>query len=304
MRGNSARRSDARFGRYALIGKLDALLVSDVPSVHTPPVADSDQALAEALATQFQAQVDAFYAIPRKHRPRDRIVFSPSGVTKCARELYYAHSGAIYDTEPLIAWRERRNRNGEAVHVATQNDLFKLEESLRGIGVTPRFRFLEAEISGEKSYSVNGRTVTIRGRADGKIAVLDDTGDKEMEIIGFEFKTKTRREQLTKIVKSGPQLDHTAQTVAYSLIWGVRKWLFVYHCLQTPKWNEVEGIDQVAFLTEVEEEQERRLLVKLSKVVEAIEEKALPAAELDKCGFCRFKTQCRADGGYKGEVNV
>lgn len=254
---------------------------------------------AEAIAFAFQAQVDAFYALPRKRRPRDQIVFSPSGVSKCARELYYASINAPSDEVPLVPWRERMSRNGTALHDATQKDLFRMEHVLREAGVTPRFRLLAAEIDGEKSFSVNGRVVTLRGRCDGKLGVLDDEGNV-IDEIGLEIKSKSRREQLTKVLRSGPQQEHIAQTVAYALLWGVRRWMFLYESMNKPKWSEVDSADQAYFLTTAEEAQERRLLVRLGAVVEAIEERRLPAPDLSLCGFCVFKAQCAKDGGYKG----
>ena len=259
------------------------------------PSDDVDQSLAAA----FSQQVDAYYSLPRVHRPRPEIAFSPSGVTKCARELYYMHSDVTPDDEPLVAWRQRVPRNGEAVHTATQRDYLEMEQKLRDAGVPVKFRFLEAEISGERSYIVGGRKVTLRGRCDGQIGVLGDNGEV-IETIGLEIKTKDRMVNLNKVRKSGePQSEHRQQAIAYALMWGIQKWLFAYESLQKPSWGDVDKPDQFYVLIEVNREQAKALLLRLARVVEQIETRTLPPPELDHCGFCQFKTQCAKDDGYR-----
>ncbi|HDR8003377.1 PD-(D/E)XK nuclease family protein [Bacillus cereus group sp. BceL300] len=262
----------------------------------TPPNM-TDQTLAE----EFTEQVNAFYSLPRKPRVRKEIVFNPSGVTKCARELYYINTNAKYDTLPQVPWRERMSRNGTGSHDVTQADYLRMEEELKAAGIPVKFRFVEAEISGEKSYNVGGYTVKLRGRADGKIAVLDEEGN-EIDYIVWEKKTKDKRKNLNKIMKQGqPQDEHKAQGISYALIWGVNKILFEYEALQKPEWKDIdpEKPDLKHYYVEIEKHEARALLIKLSKVVQAIEEGRLPAPELDKCGFCTFKTQCKKDGGYE-----
>ena len=263
-----------------------------------PSVAGDEQS---SLAANFSAQVDAYYALPRKRSPRTEIVFSPSGVTKCARELYYMHTDAPQDDEPRIPWRERLPRNGEAVHTATQRDYLEMEQKLRAAGLPVKFRFLEAEISGERSYVVDGYKVTIRGRCDGRIGVLDAGGSVIEEII-WEKKTKDGRTKLNKIAKSGqPQPEHRSQAVAYALIFGVKKYLFEYESLQKPDWGDIypDKPDQFHVLVEISREEALLLLQRLSGVVEQIESRTLPEPELGRCGFCVFHGQCSLDGGYR-----
>jgi CRISPR/Cas system-associated exonuclease Cas4 (RecB family) len=193
------------------------------------------------------------------------------------------------------------SRNGTAVHDATQADYLRMEQVLRDAGHSVRFRFLEAEINGEKSYMVGNRKVTIRGRSDGRIGLLDDDGNVVQEI-GWELKTKDKRTNMNKVLKEGVQLGHRKQAVAYALIFGITKWIFEYQSMQKPEWKDVdpEKPDIKHFYVQVDPDEARQLLLRLAKVVEQIETKTLPAPELDKCGFCAFKTQCRLDGGYQG----
>jgi CRISPR/Cas system-associated exonuclease Cas4 (RecB family) len=256
----------------------------------------------QTLANEFTEQVEAFYSLPRKRRHRSEIVFSPSGVNDCARQLYYINTNAEPDVTPLVPWRERMSRNGTGVHDVSQADYLVMEKKLREAGKDVRFRFLQAEIEGERSYRVGDTVVKLRGRSDGKMALLNDQGD-EVAIIGYEKKSKDKRKNLNKIVKAGqPQTEHRAQATSYYLIFGIAKWIFEYESLQKPEWSDInpEKPDQAHFYVEVTEEEARALLIRLAKIVRQIENGELPAPELDKCGFCPFKTQCAKDDGYQG----
>jgi CRISPR/Cas system-associated exonuclease Cas4 (RecB family) len=270
----------------------DAAKYSEVPPNST------DQTLAE----QFTEQVESFYSLPRKKRHRPEVVFSPSGVNSCARELYYINTNAETDVTPLVPWRERMSRNGTGAHDVTQADYLTMEDKLRAADLPVKFRFLEAEINGERSYKVGDTVVKLRGRSDGKMALLDDEGN-EVAIIGYEKKTKDKRKNLNKIMKAGqPQTEHRAQATSYYLIFGIKRWIFEYEALQKPEWKEIipEKPDQAHFYVEVSEEEARALLLRLAKIVRQIEAGELPAPELEKCGFCVYKGQCAKDGGYKG----
>lgn len=255
----------------------------------------------QTLADQFTEQVESFYSLPRKHRPREEVVFSPSGVNDCARQLYYKNTNAPVDEKPMIPWRERMSRNGTGAHDVTQADYLKMEEKLRAAELPVKFRFLQAEIEGEKSFKVGDTIVKLRGRSDGKMALLDDAGN-EVAIIGYEKKTKDKRKNLNKIMKAGqPQIEHRAQATSYFLIFGISRWIFEYEALQKPEWKEIvpEKPDQKHFYVEVSEEEARALLIRLAKIVRAIEKGELPPPELEKCGFCVYKGQCAKDGGYQ-----
>lgn len=256
----------------------------------------------QTLAIEFGKQVDEFYSLPRPSYNRREVVFSPSGVTQCARQLYYQNTNAKQDEQSLVPWRERMSRNGTGSHDVTQADYLKMDESLRKAGKSVKFKFLEAEIKGERSFTVNGRVVKLRGRSDGKVGLLDENGEV-VKVLGWEKKTKDKRKNLNKIMKAGqPQEEHRKQAVAYALIWGIQDWIFEYEALAKPEWGdtEPEKPDIAHFFITVDRDEAKALLIRLSKIVEAIEKKELPQAELDKCGFCPFKETCSKDGGYVG----
>lgn len=257
----------------------------------------------QTLAELFNAQVEAFYRLPDKREPRSEVYFTPSSVAKCLRELYYENTNAPRDNEPQVPWKQRVPRNGTGVHNITQEDYLKMEDRLREAGLPVYFRFLDFEIKGERSYQVGKYVVKLKGRADGKLGLLDEDGNV-IKVIGWEKKTKDKRKNLNKIIKFGePQYEHQLQATAYYLIWDLRDWIFEYESLQKPDWsdNEPEKPDQVHYYFQANDIEARRLLKRLAKVVEAVQKGKPPEPEFDKCSFCPFKTQCNMDGGYHGE---
>lgn len=272
---------------------------SDASQYADAPVNDVDQTLAD----EFTRQVESFYSLPRKRKPRDEVVFSPSGVDSCARELYYINTNAKRDETPLIPWRERMSRNGTGAHDVTQADYLIMEKKLRDAGLPVKFRFLQAEIEGEKSYKVGDTVVKLRGRSDGKMALIDDDG-KVTDILIYEKKTNDKRKNLNKTMKDGkPKENHRSQATAYYLIFGINKIMFEYESLQKPDWSDInpDKPDQKHFYIEISNEEARALLIRLAKVARQIENRQLPEPELSKCSFCAFKTICAEDGGYSDD---
>lgn len=162
----------------------------------------------QTLAEEFGAQVEAFYSLPRPDYKRTEIVFSPSGVTKCARELYYINTNAPQDTQPLVPWKERNARNGTGSHDATQSDYLIMEQKLREHGIVPKFRFLEAEIKGERTFQVGKYKVKIRGRSDGRIGVLDERGNVIESLVG-KRKPRTSGRTSTRLSKKVSRRTNT-----------------------------------------------------------------------------------------------
>lgn len=260
----------------------------------------------QSLAELFNKQVEAFYSLPDKREPRTEVYFTPSGVTKCLRELYYENTNAPRDETPEVPWKKRVPRNGTGVHEVFQRDLAKMEERLKEAGHPVFFRFLEAEIKAERSFKVGDVVVKLKGRADGQLGLLDDEGNV-VKVVGFEFKTKDKRKNLNKILKAGqPQFEHQMQATAYYLIFGISDWIFSYESLQKPDWSDdnPEKPDLIHFYFKVNPIEARNLLKRLAKVVEAVEKSEPPEPELDKCSFCPFKNQCAKDGGYPGGADA
>lgn len=253
------------------------------------------------LAKLFNQQVETFYSLPKRRRHKQEITFSPSSAGKCLRQLYYEFTLAPEDEEEIIPEHERVPRNGEGVHAVTLADYAKMEDRLREDGLPVHFRLVADELDGRRSFDVGGTPVTLKGRCDGVLQMLDDDGNVIKTII-FEKKTMDKKANLHKIIKANePKHDHQLQATAYSLMWDIDDIIFEYESLQKNKWSDTDpkypDIHHIHFKPKPHEK--AILLRRFAKVVEAVNAQIIPDAELDKCMFCPFKTQCHLDGGYK-----
>lgn len=239
-------------------------------------------------ADDFHDQIELLYSLPREVYPRKEVRFSPSGVTKCARELYYMNTDAVVDEYQIITpWKQRLPRNGEGVHEITQKHYLKMHKKLLDAGVDCLFKMEKAEIIGRKEFDVDGTKIVLSGRCDG--CLIDRNGVRYI----WEKKTKDKMKNFKKIKE--PQDDHKAQVVCYSLIFGIPRTIFEIESLEKPAWNKDSESDIKHFYFESTEEMEQELLHRLATIVRAIEAKKPPAPEHDKCMFCCYKEQCRKD---------
>lgn len=254
-----------------------------------PLLIDNTPKAPRTPADDFHDQVEKFYSLPREQYPRFEVKFSPSGVTKCARELYYMNTGAHQDEQMNITpWKVRLPRNGEGAHIVTQKDYLEMHKKLFKAGIQYQFKMEKTEVTSKKTFDVDGVKVTLSGRCDGIL-----TTENGIQYI-WEKKTKDKMKNLKKLKE--PQDDHKAQVVCYSLLFKIPRTIFEIESLQKPDWNKDEEEDQKHFYFESTPEMEQALLKRLASIVKMIEAKKLPSPEYDKCMFCSYKTQCRNDG--------
>lgn len=241
------------------------------------------------LADDFHDQVETFYSIPKVKAPRKGdIRFSPSGVTKCLRELYYYNLDAPKDEVTLTPWKQRIPRNGEGAHIVTQEDYMEMVKVLDENNVPWTFKMIETEKVARKQFNVNGTKVVINGRCDG---ILEDTEGTQFI---WEKKTKDKYTNFKKVTE--PTDANKGQAVCYSLLFGIPRTIFEYESLQKPQWTKDHEKDMKHFYFEVTESMEQELLERLATVVRAIEKRKPPTMERDKCMFCSYKRQCAEDG--------
>jgi CRISPR/Cas system-associated exonuclease Cas4 (RecB family) len=272
--------------------------------------------LVNALKSQFNIlHTNTFYPIPEVEEilvrqkqfelhvlknpfkvPEGYVKFTPSGASKCKRELFYKAIKApkVEDNAPF---NNRWTRNSSAIHEAVQRDIlyfpyidentnFKVKMIDKG-----EFGFLPAWESAIETYKIvehNGVTFVITGKMDG---LLEYT--KDGSTIGFEFKTKsTDNQQVHKLNKPAPH--HVQQCVAYSILFDIDEFLITYEAVAKDKWNAGATAyeDLKPFYVKVTEEQRIKLLDKFAEVAEAVENGELPEQETSKCLFCPYKHIC------------
>jgi len=230
------------------------------------------------------------------------VTFSPSSVSKTNRELYYKAKNYPKDEQIFLPYQRRWVRNGSAVHAAVQKDLLYAEEHLKN----PAFKVArmpngrpswEHNLKDVKQFEHNGRRFQIFGMMDGILQYKD--GSK----IGFEFKTKSTTIGAVGNYKMKDAHDsHKMQAIAYSLLFGVDEFVFVYESLAKDGWLKGEDAkpDMRAFYFKPTETQKQEILDKFATVVEHVENNDKPEAVQDGSVylFSEYKTQLKKDGGF------
>lgn len=273
---------------------------------------DRETELAEALLNQFNTYHSKDYRVDKEveqiafqqkllefnligvRTPRpDMQIFSPSGASKCARELYYK-ALSVNAESILYPYHKRWTRNSKAVHEAVQKDLLYMSKVLDN----PAFKVKmmsnglpawEENLKTYKEFSHNGTEFAILGMMDG-ILIYKDGSE-----IGFELKTKSNTiGQVGNFKLKAPAPYHLDQCTAYSLLFGINEFIVFYESLAKDGWNKgAEAKSDIRnFYYEVTEEAKTDILDKFSNVTTAIESRKIPERELDKCLFCPYKSLC------------
>lgn len=231
--------------------------------------------------------------------------FSPSGATKCMRELYFRFTGAEKDAaETKYPYHKRWAKNGSAVHERVQKDLLfseKYNEINTGFKVRRTKSGMPAwenNIKRVMTIEHNGEKFQLSGMTDGFLVYEDGT------TVGFEFKTKSTTVSAVGNFKlKGPADSHTAQTVAYAIMYGVHEYLICYESLAKDGWLKGAEAkpDMRAFYHKVEEADKVELLDRFAEVTKAVRTGELPEGDLNKCLFCEYKGACKKVGdAYAG----
>ena len=241
------------------------------------------------LADEFEDQIEDLYSIPQVRYPRNEIKFSPSQLSQCDRAIFYANSNAKADPPtPQVGWKNRVPRNGEGIHECTQKDLKVMHTKLKDANLPCRFKMQEVEKVLRRTFDVDGTAVTFNGRCDGILLDME-TG----QLVVWEFKTKDKLANLTKIKDSSPYIH---QCIAYATVLDIYDVILHVETLQKPQWSRDDAKDTKYFHVQVTREQCEDLLKRLAKIVRAVEAKIPPKKEPEKCMFCLYKNVCREDG--------
>lgn len=228
------------------------------------------------------------------------LTFSPSGVDKCNRELFFKLSEHFEEDEFTMTSQQKRwVRNGSAVHKAIQSDFAYMlkyhPDAPFQIHKTKDNKFSwERNTRKVVKINHNGVEFQLYGMMDGLLKHVPSG-----ELIGFDAKTKS-----TSIAAVGdyllrkPQDSNVQQMVGYSIIFGINKFIIYYESLAKDGWNKGDEArkDTKSFVIEVTEEMRQSLLDKLSEVIKDVQNKNLPDKNLDKCLFCNFKNECVKHG--------
>jgi CRISPR/Cas system-associated exonuclease Cas4 (RecB family) len=237
--------------------------------------------------------------------PHDLVKFTPSGASKCKRELFYKALRMEQDEVQNRPFNNRWTRNSTAIHGAIQRDILYTPYLLPNPNFTIHFTdsfkdqfgllpAWEKNIETYKKLEHNGVEFYVSGMMDG---LLNHT--KSGKTYGFEFKTKTNDSwQVHKMNKPSPA--HVQQCVAYSLLFEdsegnpVNDYLLTYEAVPKDKWGSgTTALEDIkVFHVEVTERQKNSLKKKWSEVARMVADGELPKQETSKCLFCPYKTIC------------
>lgn len=230
--------------------------------------------------------------------PQELICFSPSGASKCKRELYYKAKKEKKDLIQRYPYQKRWTRNASAVHEATQRDLLYCEKLLdKPIFTVQRMEnglpAWEDNIKTYKQFNYNHTDFLIHGMCDG-VLIYEPDGTR----VGFEFKTKSTTLGAVGTYKlKGPADEHRTQCVAYSLLFDVDEFIVMYESLAKDGWMKgAEAKPDVrTFYIKVTDKDRQALLQRFSEVADAFYQDKIPQREEDKCIFCQYKSVCKGD---------
>lgn len=232
--------------------------------------------------------------------------FSPSSASKMDRELYYKAKRYPKDEDEFLPYQRRWVRNGTAVHRAVQKDLLLAEQHLKD----PAFKVAkmpdgsamwEDNLKDVHHFEYDGEEFQIFGMMDGILEYKD--GSK----IGFEFKTKsTTISAVGNFLMKDAQEGHKIQAIAYSLLFGVDEFIFLYESVAKDGWmkgHEAKS-DLRAFYFRPTDQQKDELLEKFARVTRFIRNNELPPFEPDGSNwtFFAYKDQMAKDGGPEYEA--
>ena len=238
--------------------------------------------------------------------PKGLVKFTPSGASKCKRELFYKalRMEQINENSPF---NNRWTRNSTAVHEAVQRDLLYapalLDKPFFNIQMVDKgeFGMLPAWEKNIESYKIiehKGIKFVVSGMMDGLL-----THTESGKTYGFEFKTKSNDNyQVHKMNKPNPK--HVQQCVAYSLLFEtpdgkpVDDYLLSYEAVPKDKWQAGSSAleDIKIFHVHITQRQKTSLLNKFASVAEMVETGELPDKETSKCLFCPYKVICLSGG--------
>lgn len=232
--------------------------------------------------------------------PEDLIYFSPSGASKCGRELFFKANKEAKDEVLRYPYQRRWTRNASAVHQYFQRDLLYCEKLLGSDRVFDVKRMdnglpcWENNIKTWKKISHNGVDFYLYGMCDGLLTYLPDGST-----VGLEFKTKSTTLGAVGTFKlKEPAFEHKQQAIAYSILFGVDEFIFVYESLAKDGWTKGADAkpDIRTFYFKVEEEDRQNLLDRLSNIAKQYYADTLPVKEEGKCLFCPYKAVCEQRG--------
>lgn len=254
-----------------------------------------------------------------KPYPNDGLVTFGASWNGCDRQLVFKNAKIRTEKTPDIPFRGRQRRVGSAVIEYFQLDIAHMRKRL---GDDALFEFATIGSTGEYAMEDamqvrqviehNGIKFAITAKPDGIFNYNAEPGRRFL----FEYKTKASGvvEMNAKLDYSGAQAEHLRQVTAEAIVFGIDEGFIVYESMHKPSWFSDEERKNVpktrktwrngAPVSDIRVEyfritdgMKRELLDDLARQAELVYNGEIPEMTVDmtsKCGFCPFKTHCKA----------
>lgn len=180
---------------------------------------------------------------------------------------------------------------GIGLHAERQRHLYQMPEALRKAGTPVRFRVKEIggkpaiEKTFEREIERNGEKFKIRGRVDGILEFLDESGKVIGEAV-WDLKCKTLKRKLSER-NIEREIEHYApQMACYRVLTGIHVAIIDFESTQKDWSNDAPNADVAPRLIELTDDLVAQVLDKLAYVARCVREKTPPPQEYDSF-YCR-----------------
>lgn len=253
-----------------------------------------------------------------KPYPNDGLVTFGASWNGCDRQLVFKNAKVRTEKTPDIPFRGRQRRVGSAVIEYFQLDIAHMKKRLGDDAVFEMATLQNGEYAMEDAMQVrqviehNGVKFAITAKPDGIFNYNAEPGRRFL----FEYKTKASGvvEMNAKLDYSGAQAEHLRQVTAEAIVFGIDEGFIVYESMHKPSWfsdeerknvpktrktwrNGAPVSDLRVEYFRITDGMKRELLDDLARQAELVYNGEIPEMNVDmtsKCGFCPFKTHCKA----------
>lgn len=235
---------------------------------------------------------DLNVAIEKRDSANSRIPsksYKPSSM-KCIRNMYFQIVGADVDVERANACLVGICESGTDRHERIQSAVCSMKdfgidcEYINVADFVKEHNLTDLEIRDQKGFETKlyNKRYNISFMCDGIIKYKGKYYILEIKTESI-YKWQSRNEVAE---------EHVSQGTAYSVSFGIDDVLFLYECRDT--------CDKKAFILEITPEMKMELVTKIEECDQYVCTLSVPPKPQDLprkvCGYCSYKTQCRAAG--------
>jgi len=211
--------------------------------------------------------------------------YSPSGLDKCLRSLYYKRLGVDIDPNPDIEVKNcEKAESGEDRHERIQQKIVlasdKYDFDIVWVDVEKFIKrrgldYLEVVFKDEYEVLLLDNRFDLRFRIDGLVKIKGRYYIIEIKTDNPDF--WQRRTYVSKW--------HNMQGYCYALSLQLDTIIYLY--------EERKDFQKQPLVKKVSEEEKQKVVEKINKTEDYIQNEELPPKDISKCMFCDYKIKCK-----------